>query len=108
MVAFPAVWAFTYVSASFWSVSRLHSALAFAAKAKPARTIEQDMMMTFTLLIDVSPLPVRVRQKSRKRSAGIPVFARHTRRGTSMAAHLSAWDGRHWQIEGRLLHQRRF
>jgi hypothetical protein len=53
MVAFPAVWAFTYVSASFWSVLRLHSALAFDAKATPARTIEQTMRvtLTFSLLI---------------------------------------------------------
>jgi hypothetical protein len=55
MPAFPAVCAFTYVSASFCSVSRLHCALAFAAKATPASTIEQDIMMTFILLIAVSP-----------------------------------------------------
>src|SRR5688500_4317298 len=53
MLAFPAVWAFTYVSASFWSVLRLRSALAFDAKATPARTIEQTMRvtLTFSLLI---------------------------------------------------------
>src|SRR5678815_1245270 len=33
--------------------------------------------------------PVNCGQKSRKRSAGIPVFARHTRRGTLMPARLS-------------------
>src|SRR5436190_199294 len=48
MVAFPDVCACTYVSASFWRVSRLHCALAFAAKATPAMTIEQNMVMTFT------------------------------------------------------------
>jgi hypothetical protein len=55
MLAFPVVCALTYVSANFWSVSRLHSALAFAANPRPARTIEQDMMATFTLLITISP-----------------------------------------------------
>src|SRR5580698_4416237 len=58
MVAFPAVWASTYVSVSFWSIFRLHSALAFDAKAAPARTIEQNMMVTVTFsLLICAPLP---------------------------------------------------
>src|SRR5262245_38844922 len=47
MVAFPAVWALIYVSASFWSVSRLHAAEAFVVNIAPAKTIEQNMMVTF-------------------------------------------------------------
>jgi hypothetical protein len=45
------------VSVSFWSILRLHSALASDAQAAPARTIEQNMMvtLTFSLLICASP-----------------------------------------------------
>jgi hypothetical protein len=57
MVAFPAVMALTYVSASFWSVSRVHAALAFDAKAKPARAIKQNVMATLTLSLFIYASP---------------------------------------------------
>ena len=50
-MASPVFWALIYASATFWSVPREHSADAFAAKATPARTIEQTVMVTLILFI---------------------------------------------------------
>src|SRR5262249_41171752 len=58
MVAFPAATALTYVSATFWSVSRVHCALAFDAKAKPARAIVQNVMATLTVSLFVYASPI--------------------------------------------------
>jgi hypothetical protein len=65
----PAFCALTYVSANFWSISRVHSALAFdavppsldgaqAVMARPARAIEQNVMVTLGGVLIYACLPV--------------------------------------------------